>query len=172
MVFKLLDIFITVPKTIIWELFPIISTHYGILVSRAGWKAFIYFPHINEDRNKNEQFKSSNCLGSQSNFFHNFNYTSNTRNILLIKISIIQSKSLHSPQYPAPLPSLEVLTVISSLFTLWKFSCVLYTHTHIYKFYALYMILHAFFINASLRYGYVKIYWSTSSFLTAIYHLC
>lgn len=134
-------------------------------------KAFICFPHINEGRNKNEQFKSSNCLGSQSNFFHNFNYTSNTRNILLIKISIIQSKSLHLPQYPAPLPSLEVVTVISLLFTLHAFFCV-FIHTHIYKFYVVYMILYAFIINISLRYGYVKIYESTSSFLTATYHLC
>ena len=157
MVFKILDKFITVPKTIIWELFPIISTHYRILVSRAGWKAFIYFPHINEDRNKHEQFKSSNCLGSQSNFFHNFNYTSNTRNILLIKISVMQSKSLHFPQYPAPLPSLEVITMISLLFTLQKFFCV-FVHTHIYKFHLIYMILYVFFTHISLRYGYMKIY--------------
>ena len=144
---------ITGPKTLIWELFPIISTDYGILVNRAGWEAFIYFPHINEDRNKNEQFEPNNCSGSQSNFFYNCNHTSNTRNILLIKISIIQSKSLQLPQYPIPFPSLETFTIVKfGVYPAKLFLCV-YTYIYIYKCYLIYVMLYAFFINISLRYG-------------------
>lgn len=59
--------------------------------------------------------------GANSISFIIFNYTSNSRNILLIKISIIQGKSLQWPRYSILLPSLEESIIISLVFTFQNF---------------------------------------------------